>query len=58
MALAPVPLAQADEHQYWTDPILCEETQTRLEHFHGLGWLPPDFKPKTLKGIAVIECYW
>ncbi|OJJ79315.1 uncharacterized protein ASPGLDRAFT_137070 [Aspergillus glaucus CBS 516.65] len=58
MALAPVPLAQADEHQYWTDPIFCEETRTRLEHFRGLGWLPPNFKPKTLKGIAVIERYW
>lgn len=37
MALAPVFLAQAAENQYWTDPILCEETRTRLEDFRGLG---------------------
>ena len=49
-------LAQGAEHQYWTDPILCEETQARLEHFCSLGWLPPNFKPKTLLGIAIIEC--
>ena len=58
MAPAPVPPAQADEQQYWTDPILCEEPRARLEHFPSLGWLPPNFKPKTLEGIAVVECYW
>lgn len=50
--------AQCDEHQYWTDPILCELTRARLEHFRGLGWLPPNFKPKTLQGIAVVGRYW
>ncbi|KAI3193967.1 hypothetical protein CBS147311_8868 [Penicillium roqueforti] len=58
MAPTPVHPAQTDEHQYWTDPILCEETRARLEHFRSLGWLPPNFKPKTLEGIAVVERYW
>ncbi|QQK41882.1 hypothetical protein Pdw03_4736 [Penicillium digitatum] len=58
MSPAPVYPAQTDEHQYWTDPILCEETRARLEHFRSLGWLPPNFKPKTLEGIAVVERYW
>ncbi|KAJ5778330.1 hypothetical protein N7520_001576 [Penicillium odoratum] len=50
--------AQSEEHQYWTDPILCEETRARLEHFRRSGWLPPNFKPRTLQGIAVVERYW
>lgn len=58
MAFAPVPLAQTDEHPYWIDPILCEETRAILEYFRGLGWLPPNFKPNTLSGIAVVERYW
>ena len=58
MASAPVPLAQTDEHPYRTDPILCEETQARLEYFQSLGWLPLNFKPNTLSGIAVVERYW
>ncbi|KAJ5887370.1 hypothetical protein N7495_007411 [Penicillium taxi] len=58
MAPAPVPPAQPDEHQYWTDAILCEETRARLKHFRNLGWLPINLKPKTLEGIAVIERYW
>ncbi|KAL4861156.1 hypothetical protein BDV12DRAFT_208310 [Aspergillus spectabilis] len=58
MTPPPVPPAQPGEHQYWTDPILCEETRARLEHFRSLGWLPPNFKPKTLEGLAVVERYW
>ncbi|KAI2788543.1 hypothetical protein POX_e06562 [Penicillium oxalicum] len=58
MAPTSVPPAQPDEHQYWTDAILCEETRARLEHFRSRGWLPPNFKPKTLEGIAVVERYW
>ncbi|KAI9035039.1 uncharacterized protein KD926_004694 [Aspergillus affinis] len=58
MAPAPAHPAQTDEHQYWTDPILCEETLARLEHFRNLGWLPPNFRPKTVLDIAVIEHYW
>jgi hypothetical protein len=58
MAPAPVLPAQPDEHQYWTDAIICEETRARLEQFRCLGWLPPNFKPKALEGIAVIERYW
>ena len=57
MAPASMPLAQTDEHQYLADLILCEETQARLELFCCLEWLPPNFKPKTLKGIAVVEHY-
>ncbi|KAJ6116580.1 hypothetical protein N7512_006305 [Penicillium capsulatum] len=58
MAPIPLPPTQADEHQYWTDPILCEETRARLEHLRSLGWLPPNFKPRTLIGIATVERYW
>ncbi|KAK2801732.1 hypothetical protein FQN50_007647 [Emmonsiellopsis sp. PD_5] len=58
MAPPPVPPAQPCEHQYWTDPILCEETRARLEDFRCLGWLPPNFKPKMLEGLAVIKQYW
>ncbi|KAJ5438594.1 uncharacterized protein N7458_009592 [Penicillium daleae] len=58
MTPTPVPPVQPDEHQYWTDAILCEETRARLEHFRSQGWLPPNFKPKTLEGIAVVERYW
>jgi hypothetical protein len=29
-----------------------------LEHFRSLGWLPPNYKAKTLEGIAVLEPYW
>ncbi|KAI3287650.1 hypothetical protein DTO002I6_7616 [Penicillium roqueforti] len=58
MAPVSMPPAQVDEHQYWTDPILCEETRARLKHFRSLGWLPPNFKPRTLIGIATVERYW
>ncbi|KAJ5084008.1 hypothetical protein NUU61_008587 [Penicillium alfredii] len=58
MALLPLPPAQGDKHQFWTDPILCEETRARLKHFRSLGWLPPNFKPGTLIGIAVVERSW
>lgn len=58
MTPPPVPPAQPCEHQYWTDPILCEETRARLEHFRSLRWLPPNFKPKTLEGLVVVERYW
>ncbi|CAG8250439.1 unnamed protein product [Penicillium salamii] len=33
MAPAPIHPTQTDEHKYWTDPILCEETRARLQHF-------------------------
>ncbi|EED15808.1 conserved hypothetical protein [Talaromyces stipitatus ATCC 10500] len=58
MAQSPLPSANPEEHQYWTDPILCEETRTRLEYYRSIGWLPPNHKPKTLEGIAVVERYW
>ncbi|KAJ6021273.1 hypothetical protein N7540_006777 [Penicillium herquei] len=58
MAAVPAQPAQGNEYQFWTDPVLCEETRARLEHFRSLGWLPPNFKPKTLQGIAVVERYW
>ncbi|CAG8128817.1 unnamed protein product [Penicillium nalgiovense] len=53
-----MPSAQVDEHQYWTDPILCEETRARLKHFRSLEWLSPNLKPRTLIGIATVERYW
>ncbi|KAB8074604.1 hypothetical protein BDV29DRAFT_190849 [Aspergillus leporis] len=36
----------------------AQETRARLEHFRSLGWLPPNFKPRTLIGIAMVERYW
>jgi hypothetical protein len=36
----------------------CEETRARLEHFRSLGRLPPNYKPKTLEGLAVAKRYW
>jgi hypothetical protein len=47
MTPPPEPRAQPGEHQFWTDPILCKETQVRVGHFRSLGWLPTNFKPKT-----------
>jgi hypothetical protein len=47
MTPPPVPRAQPGEHQFWTDPILCKETQARVGHFRSLRWLPTNFKPKT-----------
>lgn len=47
MTPPPDPRAQPGEHQSWTDPILCKETQVRVGHFRSLGWLPTNFKPKT-----------
>lgn len=58
MASPLVKSAQSEEHEYWTDPILCKETRTRLEQFRTVGWLPPNLKPNTLKDIAVVERYW
>ena len=58
MSPSPLPPAKSEEHQYWTDPILCEETRARLEYYRSVGWLPPNYKPKTLEGIAVVERYW
>ncbi|KAH8696487.1 hypothetical protein BGW36DRAFT_360320 [Talaromyces proteolyticus] len=52
-----LPPANPQERQYWTDPILCEETRARLEYYRSLGRLPPNHKPKILEGIAVVERY-
>jgi hypothetical protein len=58
MGAQPLPPAVRNDEQYWVKPILCEETRARLEHFRKLGWLPPNYKPKTLMGIAEVERYW
>jgi hypothetical protein len=58
MGAQPLPPADPNDEQHWAKPILCEETRARLEHFRKLGWLPPNYKPKTLMGIAVVERYW
>ena len=56
---APSPVSRRpSEHQYWIDPIICEESWVWLEHFHNLGWLSLNCKSKTLQGIAVVEWYW
>jgi hypothetical protein len=50
-----LPAADPNEYKYWTDPILCEDTRAGLEYFRQLEWLPPNYKPKAPKGIAVME---
>ena len=52
------PATDPSERQYWTEPILSEETRARLVNFRELGWPPPNYKPWTLKGIAVVERCW
>jgi hypothetical protein len=52
------PAVDPSERQHWTEPILCEETRTRLEYFRSLGWIPPNYKPDSLKALAVVEGYW
>jgi len=32
-----LPAAEPNEHQHWSDPVLCEETRARLEYFRSLG---------------------
>ena len=35
-----------------------EETLARREKFQKIGWLPPNHKPKTKKGIATVKTLW
>src|SRR5207248_4531606 len=35
-----------------------EETLARREKFQKIGWLPPNHKPKTKKGIATTKRLW
>ncbi|KAL2868373.1 uncharacterized protein BJX67DRAFT_371439 [Aspergillus lucknowensis] len=41
-----------------TPPPVPPAQPGELEHFHSLGWLPPNFKPKTLEGLAVVKQYY
>jgi len=45
-----LPAVDPNKRQYWTDPILYEETRARIECFRSLGWIPPNYKPLTLGG--------
>lgn len=58
MASVSIPPAQVGGHLHWTHPILCEEIRPRLSYFHSHGWLPSNFKLRTLLGIVVVERYW
>jgi hypothetical protein len=58
MAPPPLPPINPNKHQNWADPILYKETRARLGHFYSLGWLPPNYKPKTLEGLMVVKHYW
>src|SRR5277367_3283457 len=42
----------------WTEPVSREETLARREKFRKIGWLPPNFKPKTKKAIATAKRLW
>ena len=53
-----LPATHPSEHQHWTEPILWEETHAALESFRQRGWLPLNYKPKSLIEIAVMERYW
>ena len=37
---------------HWTEPVSREETLARREK---IGWLPPNHKPKTKKGITTVK---
>ena len=52
MGANPLPPADPNEHQHWTEPILCEETRARLEHYRSLGWLPPNYKAQNSQGYC------
>jgi hypothetical protein len=43
---------------HWTEPVSREETLARREKFRKIGWLPPNFKPKTKKAIATAKRLW
>jgi hypothetical protein len=43
---------------HWTEPVSREETLARREKFRKIGWLPPNFKPKTKKAIAAAKRLW
>jgi len=43
---------------HWTEPVSREETLARREKFQKIGWLPPNHKPKTKKGIATAKRLW
>src|SRR5271163_1825447 len=45
-------------HPHWTEPVSREETLARREKFQKIGWLPPNHKPKTKKGIATVRRLW
>jgi hypothetical protein len=37
---------------------LRSDTLSRLEHYRSIAWIPPNYKPKTQKLMAVFERYW
>jgi hypothetical protein len=43
---------------HWTEPVSREETLARREKFQKIGWLPPNHKPNTKKGIATVKRLW
>ena len=45
-------------HPHWTESVSREETLARREKFRKIGWLPPNFKPKTKKAIATAKRLW
>lgn len=38
--------------------ICLSQSRCLFEHFQNLGWLPPNYKPRTLEDLAVVEQYW
>ncbi|KAL2833279.1 hypothetical protein BDW59DRAFT_77720 [Aspergillus cavernicola] len=56
--IPPLPAANTNKHQYWTCPILTRKHGPGLSTSAVLNSPPPNFKPSTLKGLAVLKEYW
>jgi len=58
MNAPPLPTRPVPPRPHWTEPVSREEKLARQEKFQKIGWLPPNHKPKTKKGIATAKRLW
>jgi hypothetical protein len=58
MNVPPLRFRPVPPRPHWTEPVSREETLARREKFQKIGWLPPNHKPKTKKGIATAKRLW
>jgi hypothetical protein len=40
------------------DHVSSEDTQAKLEEFHQMPWIEPNYKQATLEAIQGVERYW